>query len=427
MGLLIKNGRVVDPANRLDGVLDVLLDGATVAKVAKNIGSPGHEVLDAAGKIVMPGCVDMHVHLREPGREDKETIATGTSAAAKGGVTTVLAMPNTWPALDTIEAAQRLKEIIAKSARVRVAVAGAMTTQRAGEVVVDIAALKEEGIVAVTDDGASVEKPDVMREVLRRAGSLGLPAICHCEDRALSNGGVINLGLMSTILGLRGIPSASEYKRVERDIVLAGEAAAAVHIAHISCRESVELVRQAKAKGLKVTAETAPHYFSLSEDVLAGYDTNYKMNPPLRSRDDRMAILEGLKDGTIDCIASDHAPHTDNEKEIEFDRAEFGVIGLETELSAAVTQLIETKVLDWPALVAKLSLNPATILGLKCGTLAAGASADITIVDPEATWVVAKEGLVSKSKNCAFLGRTLKGVVTATIVNGVIVYKRCLS
>jgi dihydroorotase len=423
MSCLIKNGRVVDPANNIDGVLDVLVIDRLIAKVDKDIQADGVDVLDATGKIVMPGLVDMHVHLREPGREDKETVATGTAAALKGGVTTVLAMPNTTPAMDGPAHVRRLKDIIAKSAKARVLIAGTMTAGRAGVAVCDAAALKNEGVVALTDDGCSVDDVAVMREVLTRAKAAGIPAICHCEDKALAGAGVMNAGLMATILGLRGISAASEYKRVEREISLAKETGARVHIAHVSCRGSVELIRQAKAGNVSVTAETAPHYFTLTEEALADYDVNFKMNPPLRSRDDLDAVREGLKDGAIDAIASDHAPHTENEKEIEFDRSEFGVTGLETQLAVSA-ELVASKILNWSGLVAKLSLNPARILGLAAGTLGVGADADIAVVDPEAVWTVTKDSFVSKSKNSAFIGRVLKGVVTHTILDGKIVYRR---
>ncbi|MEK6728343.1 MAG: dihydroorotase [Candidatus Omnitrophota bacterium] len=424
MSILIKGGRVIDPANKIDAALDILIEGNKISKVAKNIKVQADSIIDVTNKIVAPGIIDMHVHLREPGREDKETVSSATAAAAKGGVTTVLAMPNTNPAMDCAESVELLKGIINKSAKVNVLVCAAITKGRLGKELTDIRGLKKIGACAISDDGSSVDNEELMLEALKQAKQAGILTICHSEDKKLSGNGVVNLGFNSTRLGLRGISNESEYKRVARDIELAQKAGAAVHIAHISCRESVEAVACAKKKGIKVTCETAPHYFFLTEDELLGYDTNMKINPPLRSRDDIAAIKQGLRDGTIDAIASDHAPHTENEKEIEFERAEFGVIGLETELAAGITELIETRLLGWPELVEKISLNPAKILGISKGSLGEGCDADIVVVDLLAEWVVRKEGFVSKSRNSAFLGKTLKGVVDYTICSGKIAYKK---
>ena len=424
MKILIKNGRVVDAVTGISDAMDVLIEGELISKVSKDIKIQADTVIDALGKLVLPGLIDMHVHLREPGREDKETVASGTKAALKGGVTSVLAMPNTAPVMDTIDHLRLLKGIIQKTAVANVYVCGAITIGRQGKELSDIAALKSQGVVAITDDGDSVDDESVMSEAFKKAKEADVLVICHCEDKKLSAHGVINLGFVSTQLGLRGISRRSEYKRVERDLRLAKEAGGRVHIAHVSCRESVELVRSAKKSGLAVTAETAPHYFSLNEEALMGYDTNLKINPPLRGVGDVLAVKDGLKDKTIDCIASDHAPHTENEKEIEFDRAAFGVVGLETELSVAITELVEKGILDWPGLVEKMAANPARILGLNKGRIAAGSDADIIIVDPQKEWVVAKDNFVSKSKNSAFLGRTLKGVVEYTICGGKIAYRK---
>lgn len=416
MSLVLKNGRVIDPANGVDEVRDIAVEGA---RIAGRLRAGADETIDCRGKIVMPGLVDMHVHLRQPGREDEETVATGTQAALKGGVTTVLAMANTQPVMDSFESVQSLKEIIRKTAKAKVCICGAITKNRLGREPVDIPRLKKEGVCAFSDDGSSVESAEVMRRALRKAKEARVPVLCHCEDPALSNGGVINLGFVSTRLGLRGIPAEAEYKRVQRDILLAEKEKCSVHICHVSCAESVEIIRKAKKRGIKVTCETAPHYFALTEDDLSEYDTRLKMNPPLRSKEDRDAILRGLSDGVIDAIASDHAPHTIGEKDIEFDRAEFGVIGLETELAVSATLLVQEGVLGWPELVRRLSLNPARILNIDAGTLSEGAAADIAIVDPGKGWVVRKEGLVSKSKNSPFIGRLLKGAVVCTIVDGV--------
>lgn len=425
MKLLIKNGRVVDPQNNLDEVLDILVENSKIAKVAKNIKNGADKVIEAEGKIVLPGLVDMHVHLREPGREDKETILSATKAALKGGIASLLAMPNTSPAIDSVEHVGLLKKIIQKTAKANVFICGAITVGRLGKELTDIEALKKIGAVAISDDGSSVDDDELMLAGFKQAKKAQILVICHCEDKALSAGGVVNLGFTSTRMGLRGISQESEYKRVARDIALARKIDAAVHIAHVSCAESVEIIAQAKIKGIRVTAETCPHYFALSEEAVLGYDTNMKMNPPLRDKSDVAVIKQGLSDGTIDAIASDHAPHTENEKDIEFERAEFGVIGLETELAVAIPELVDKGLLDWRGLVERMSLNPARILGINKGTLSPGADADIIVVSPDKEWVVKKEDFVSKSKNSAFMGRTLKGIVDYTICAGKLVHAEC--
>ncbi len=423
MKLLIKNARVVDPANNLDDFRDILVENSRISRVAKNINTGADKVIDATGMIAMPGLVDMHVHLREPGREDKETIASGTKAALKGGVTTVLAMANTDPAIDSLENIRLVKNIIKETAVANVLIAAAITQGRKGSVLAPIAKFKKESIAAISDDGSSVDSAAVFGQALRKAQENKILVICHSEDKALSAGGVMNLGAVSTRLGLKGISCESEFKRVQRDIQLAEKTKCRVHIAHVSCAESVEIIAKAKKKGIKVTCETAPHYFSLAEEALCDYDTNKKMNPPLRGRGDVEAVKGGLAKGVIDVIASDHAPHSISDKDIEFDRAEFGVIGLETELAVSVTYLVQPGVLSWADLVKKLSLNPSNILGIAKGTLSPGQEADIIIVDPDKTWVVNKEEFVSKSKNSAFIGVTLKGLVVTTILGGKIVYK----
>ncbi len=418
MQILIKGGRVIDPANKIDAIMDILVEDSRIVKVSKNIKAEACKIIEAQGKIVMPGIVDMHVHLREPGREDKETIASGTKAALAGGVTSVLAMPNTEPAIDSVTHIKILHEAIQKSAQANVFICAAITQARAGERLSDIPGLKKSGAIAISDDGASVENDTLMLEALKQAKREGLLVIVHSEDKKLSCAGQVNLGFTSTRLGLRGVSAASEYKRIERDILLAEKTGANIHIAHVSCQESVEMIGKAKKKGIKVTCETAPHYFSFDEEAVLGYDTNFKINPPLRSREDVLAIRQGLSDGTIDAIASDHAPHTENEKDIEFERAEFGVIGLETELAAAISSLVENSLLDWGKLVAKMSFNPSRILGINKGTLSVGADADIIVVDPAKEWVVQKENLLSKSKNSPFIGRKLKGFVEYTLCRG---------
>ncbi|MBU1134066.1 MAG: dihydroorotase [Candidatus Omnitrophica bacterium] len=424
MKLLIKGGRVIDPANNLDGVLDILVENGKIFRIAKGIEDRASRVIDARDKIVMPGLIDMHVHLRQPGREDKETVASGTAAALKGGVTSCLAMPNTEPAIDCVENVELLKSIIRKSAQIDVFLAAAITKGRLGKELVDVAGLEKHGVVVITDDGASVDDDKLMFSALKKAKAENVLVICHCEDKVLSQGGVVNFGFTSTRLGLRGIPKESEYRRVARDIELARKTNARVHIAHLSCSESVELVASAKKKGLKVTAETAPHYFSLNEEAVLGFDTNMKINPPLRSKNDMIGIRQGLKEGVIDVIASDHAPHTECDKDIEFERAEFGVIGLETELSAAITELVKPGLLSWPELVNRMAYKPAKILGINKGTLSIGAQADIIVISEQKEWVVQKESLISKSKNSCFLNKKLKGIVECTIFKGKIVYKK---
>ena len=423
MKLLIKNAHVIDPANNLEDFRDILIDNSKISRVAKNITNGADKAIDATGKVVIPALVDMHVHLREPGREDKETVASATQAALRGGAATVLAMPNTHPAIDSVEHIKLLRGIIKETAQARVVIAAAITAGRQGKELAAIQKFKKEGVAAVTDDGSSVDSAELLYKAMRKARENKLLVICHCEDKALSAGGVMNLGPVSTRLGLKGISNESEYKRVQRDIELAAKAKCAVHIAHVSCAESVEAVARAKKKGVKVTAETCPHYFALSDEALLDYDTNKKMNPPLRGKKDVAAIKDGLARGVIDVIASDHAPHTISEKDIEFDRAEFGVIGLETALAVSITHLVHAGVLGWTELVKKLACNPAKILGLDKGTLSPGKEADIAIIDPNKEWVVTQEEFVSKSKNSAFIDAHLKGAVEYTIVAGKVVYK----
>lgn len=422
MKYLIKNGRVIDPANSADDSLDILISEGKIDKIDKKLDLKADKTIDAKGKIVAPGLVDMHVHLREPGREDKETIATGTAAAIKGGFTTVACMANTEPPIDSPKVAKLLKSIIKKDALAEVLIVGAITENRAGKKLTDFKTMKEEGIIAVSDDGSSVDDEKIMRDALKEARKASLPIIAHCEDSKLSGRGVINQGFIATKMGLRGIPRESEYERVKRDIELAAKTSSGIHIAHISCKESVEIIRKAKQKGIKVTAETAPHYFTLTEDCCITYDTNTKMNPPLRTAEDVAAIKEALRDGTIDAIATDHAPHTDSEKDVEFDFAPFGIIGLETALSLAIMELVDKKVLSWPELILKMSTNPSRILGIDRGTLKEGSAANIVIIDPDEKHIYKKDTIKSKSKNSPFIDWELKGRVQAVLVNGNEIY-----
>ncbi len=416
--ILIKGAKVIDPATNFDAVGDVFIQGDTISRVGNCQGCHADKIIEAKDKIVMPALVDMHVHLREPGREDKETVASGTKAALHGGVTALLAMPNTNPAIDCAKTAELLSQIIKKTAQTEVFICGAITKNREGRELSDIAGLKKNGAIALSDDGSSVDNSELMRKAFKAAKKAGLLVICHCEDKTLSQDGAVNLGFTSTRLGLKGIPKESEYKRLGRDVELAKETGARVHIAHVSCKESVEIIARAKKEKVAISAETAPHYFSLSDQAVLGFDTNAKMNPPLRGKDDVEAVKAALRQGIIDCIASDHAPHTPNEKDIEFERAAFGVIGLETELAAAITELVLPGILSWLELSKLMSYNPAKVLGINKGKLSPGAPADIIIVSPDKEWAVGKERFFSKSKNSCFLGRKLKGEVSCTIHRG---------
>ncbi len=426
MDLLIKNGRVVDPANNIDAVLDVLVEGGKVSNVGKVSIKKTIETIDASGKIVLPGLVDMHAHLREPGREDEETIESGSHAASKGGFTTVCCMPNTDPTMDN----QGVVELVVSQSKrigiINVYPIGAITHGRKGESLAELASIANAGAIGFSDDGNSVASSEVMRRALEYSRMLGRIVIAHCEDKNLSSNGVINEGYMSMLLGLNGIPYTAESIIVARDIELARMAHTRIHIAHVSCKNSVEIIERAKMAGVMVSCETCPHYFTLTEEAVRDFNTNVKVNPPLRTEDDRTAIIEALRNGTIDAIATDHAPHTENEKDVEFDYAPFGMIGLETALSLSIMELVDKKVLTWSGLVDRMSLAPSKILGLDSGTLSVGSDADIIIVDPERTWKVTKENLHSKSKNTPFLDKVLKGVVEYTICNGKIIYSNSL-
>ncbi|NQU95705.1 MAG: dihydroorotase [Candidatus Omnitrophica bacterium] len=422
--MIIKNGYIIDPLNKREGVFDILISGSKIKKVAKNIQEKGEEIIDAKNKIVAPGLIDMHVHLREPGREDIETVARGTRAAISGGITSVCSMPNTLPPIDDAKIVKHLNNIIKKEALANVFVVGAITSGRSGRKLVDMANMKKEGAIALSDDGSSVQDEHVMFEAVKKAKENDILLISHCENKNISKNGVVNEGMIATKLGLRGIPKRAEYEFIERDINLAKKAKTKIHIAHVSCKESVNIIRKAKKDGINITTESAPHYFSLDESACVTYDTRTKMNPPLRSVEDIEAIKEGLKDGTLDAIASDHAPHGKHEKEIEFDFAAFGIIGLETSLSLAIMNLIDGKKIPWKKLIELMSTNPAGILGLKQkGNLSEESDADIVIIDPEKKWTYTKDSILSKSKNSPFIGWTLKGLATDAVVGGKIVMK----
>jgi dihydroorotase len=422
MQIIIRHGRIINPAKSQDFIKDILIENGKVEKIADTIATRAEHTIDAKGCIVMPGAVDMHVHLREPGREDKETIASATRAALRGGISSLLAMPNTSPCIDSPQAAGLLQKRINKTAHANVYISGAITKNRKGHAIVDFEGLKRKGAVAFTDDGTSVEDEKVLLKAFAAASKMNALIICHCEDTQLANAGAVNKGIISTRMGLRGISKESEYRRVERDIRLAHSVGARIHIAHISCQESADIIRNAKKQGTQVTAETCPHYISLCEDDTVDFDTNKKMNPPLRSAQDRDALKQAIQDGTIDVLASDHAPHTESEKDIEFERAAFGVIGLETMLAVAVTELVITGLIDFKLLVELCAEAPARILGIQKGRLTEGSDADITILRPGAEWVVEKAGIWSKSKNSPFIGRTLRCRVEHTMLGGELAY-----
>lgn len=421
MNCLIKGGRVIAPANKIDCISDVLISDGRIEKIDKDLSVKADLIIDAGGRIVAPGLVDMHAHLREPGREDKETVATGTRAAIRGGFTSVACMPNTEPAIDNPAIAKVVKAIINKDALSNVFIIGAITEGRAGIKLADFAGMKKEGIVGVSDDGACVQNKELMMEAMKDCAKFSLLLIDHCEDSMTTADGVMNRGFISTKTGLRGMPREAEYEIVRRDLELAKKGSAKIHIAHVSCGESAELIRKAKSSGLEVTAETAPHYFTLTEECCATYDTNTKMNPPLRTREDVEAIKEAIADGTLDAIATDHAPHTDSEKYVEFDYAPFGIIGLETALSLAVMELVDKSIISWSGLIMKMSANPARILGIDRGSLKKGSAADLIIIDPGKEYIYKKDSIESKSRNSPFIDWKLKAKVSHVFVAGRIV------
>jgi len=448
--LLITGGRVVDPASQFDQTADVLIREGRIARIGvipKNRIPKGIKTIDARGCVVCPGLIDIHVHLREPGQSGKETIKTGAAAAARGGFTTILGMPNTAPPVDNASAVSLIREKAAKDGVVNVLVAGAISKGLAGEELAPIGSLKQAGVVAITDDGHCVQNNELMRRAVEYAKMFELPVLDHCQDYSMVTDGVMHEGYYSLLLGLRGWPAAGEEIIVARNIILAELTGHTIHCQHISSAGSVRLLRDAQKRGVPISGEACPHHFTLTDAALAGsdhfwpgdgqafaafqprqlphwpaYDTNFKMNPPLRSAKDREAILGGLSDGTLSIIGSDHAPHATYEKEVEFDYAPFGIIGLETELPLSLMALVHSGRLSLAAMLAKFTINPARLLKIKKGTLSEGADADVTIFNPDAEWTYTPEQTASLSRNSPFFGWRLKGRVMFTIVGGQVVF-----
>ncbi len=423
--LLLKGARVIDPAQGLDATLDVMIVDETIEEVGPRVAPRGAQVLEMKGLVVCPGFIDLHTHLREPGREDKETVATGTRAAAAGGFTAVCAMPNTDPVNDNAGITRAILEKARSEGAVRVYPIGAITRGQRGEELAEYGDLKEAGCVAVSDDGRPVASARMMRRALEYAKAFDLVVIDHCEEPTLAEKACMNEGPVATHLGLRGQPAAGEAIMVERDVLLAELAGGRVHVAHLSAAASVDAVRRGKARGVRVTAEVTPHHLFLTDEAVreTGYDTNTKMNPPLRSEGDREAVIAGLRDGTIDCIATDHAPHTVDDKKVEYDQAANGIVGLETAVALCLDRLVGAGLVELPHLVALLSTNPARVLSLPGGTLAPGSPADVTVLDLGRKRQVDPARFESKSRNTPFGGWILKGWPAMTIVAGRVAWK----
>ena len=423
--LLIRGGRVIDPAQDIDRIADLRIVDGRIAGIGPGETGAGRadETIDAAGMIVTPGLIDMHVHLREPGREEDETIASGTRAALAGGFTSVACIPNTEPPIDTQAAVEFIHQKAARADTCNVFVVACVSRNREGKELAEIGQLVEAGAVAFSDDGAPVADAELMRRALEYCSMFGKPILAHEEVLELSRGGVMNEGLVSLLLGLGGMPAAAEEVMIGRDTALAESTGGRLHVMHVSTAGGVALVRAAKARGVRVTAEACPHHFTLTDESLRTFDANCKMSPPLRTAADVEAIIAGIADGTIDCIATDHAPHAREKKMLELDRAPFGILGLETAIGLSVMRLIVPGHLGWPRLVEAMSTLPARILGLDRGTLRTGSPADVTIIDPDRTWKVDVRSFRSKSINSPFDGWTLRGRAVATIVGGRVKYR----
>lgn len=424
MGTLIRNGRVIDPASGKDGIYDVLIEDGTIVSVDASIPEGNNDIIDAAGCFVMPGLVDLHVHFREPGFEYKETIKTGSMAAAHGGVTTVFPMPNTKPVIDSVDMYDKVQEIIDRDAVVNVHQVASVTLGQQGETPVDVAALKKAGCIAISEDGKSVMNSQVYREAMKAAAAEDVLVMAHCEDKNLVNGGALNEGVASRRYHVNGITNAVEDVIVARDILLSKETGCRLHLCHCSTADSVKLIKAAKDEGLKVTGEVCPHHFILCDEDIIEDNADYKMNPPLRSRTDMEAVREGLRNGTMDVISTDHAPHSAEEKAKPIGAAPFGITGIETSLCLTYTGLVLTGILTPMQMVEKMSYNPAKIAGIDRGTLLPGRPADIIIVNVDDEIVIDRNDFVSKGHNTPFDGYKVKGIVEYTIVGGKIVYKR---
>ncbi len=416
--LLIRGGRVIDPAGGLDQTADVLLDAGKVARVDRNLTDPAAQVIDAKGLIVCPGLIDIHVHFREPGDEDEETIESGSAAAVAGGFTSVACMPNTRPALDDEAAIEFVRHEALRADLCHVYPIGAITKGREGTELAEMGQMIRAGAVAFSDDGAGVARTGVMLRALQYVRMFGTPILQHCEDPDMVAGGVMNTGVTAVRLGLPGMNAIAEELMIQRDLTLVRATGARYHVCHVSTARGVGLIREAKAAGLPVTTEVCPHHLLLTEEACATYDTNCKMNPPLRTQADVEACLAGLADGTIDCLVTDHAPHGVQEKEHEFLDAPFGIIGLECALPLYVKALIESGLMNWPAMIERMTVRPARVLSLEKGTLAVGAEADVTIIDPAAHWSINTRQFRSKSRNCPFDGWAVTGRAAYTIVGG---------
>ncbi len=416
---ILRGGRVVDPQFGIDKIKDIAVCNGKIVEVKKD---SDFEVIDMSNKVIAPGFIDLHVHLRQPGGNHKETIQTGTMAAAAGGFTSIVSMPNTTPVADTPATIEYIHRHAQDEGVVNVLPCGAMSKNREGNAMSSIGSLKKTGVVALSDDGTCIQDNATMYRIVEYSKTFQLPILDHCEDAQLANGGVMHQGYWSTVLGMKGIPSSSEEIIIARDVIIARDTDWKIHIQHISAKESVELVRYARSKNIKISAEVTPHHITLNDEEIKHYNTNHKMNPPLRAEDDRLALIEGLRDNTITVIATDHAPHTEAEKLVEFDNAPFGIVGLETAVPICLTELYHENVLNLSDFIAKFTLGPAEVLGMDIGNLKVGQSADITILDIDADNVIDKHKFHSKSMNTPFHGYKAKGKVIATIVNGKFVY-----
>ena len=422
MTILIKNGRLINPSENLDKVMDIFVEDGIIKEKAESIEKQADTVIDAAGCYVMPGLIDLHVHFRDPGLTYKEDIETGSRAAAKGGFTTVCCMPNTKPVVDNVETVKYIIEKGEKTGLTNVLPVGAVTKNMAGVEITDVEELKKAGICAISEDGKSVMNSGVYRKAMKNAAKANVPVLAHCEDINLVEGGVINLGDKSSELGVKGISNAVEDVIAMRDIMLAKETGATLHLCHCSTKDSVEMVKRAKEEGIKVTAEVCPHHFSMCSDDITSNDGNFKMNPPLRAREDMEALIKGLQDDIMDVISTDHAPHSVEEKAKDLEHAPFGIVGLETSVALTVTNLVKKGYLTPMQMAAKMSYNPAKVLGIPKGTLDEGKIADITIIDPDKEYTIDVNNFESKGKNTPFDGYKVSGEVEYTILNGKIVY-----